>query len=116
MLSRWGRLVHRGRWWIVVLALAPLIPWFWLTPATHLDESVVPPGMESVAAVRLLDEELSPKPPSFGLILSHPTLAASEPAFREAADRALATLRRDARVKRVRTWETGDAKWVSKDG
>jgi RND superfamily putative drug exporter len=117
MLSRWGRVVHRGRWWVVVLALAPLTPWLWLTPASHLDESVVPPGMESVRAVRLLDDELSPKPPSFGLILSHPTLTTSEPAFREAADRAVAPLRRDARVKRVRTaWESGDRRWVSKDG
>ncbi|HEY7520435.1 MAG TPA: MMPL family transporter [Methylomirabilota bacterium] len=116
MLSRWGHVVHRVRWWVVVLALVPLTPWLWLTPASHLDESVVPPGMEAVRAVRLLDEELSPKPPTFGLILSHPTLSASEPAFREAAERALAPLRADARVKRVRTWETGDARWVSKDG
>jgi RND superfamily putative drug exporter len=116
MLSRWGHVVHRVRWWVVVLALVPLTPWLWLTPAGHLDESVVPPGMEAVRAVRLLDEELSPKPPTFGLILSHPTLSASEPAFREAAERALAPLRADARVKRVRTWETGDARWVSKDG
>jgi RND superfamily putative drug exporter len=117
MLSRWGRLVHRARWWVIVLALAPLTPWLWLTPASRLDESVVPPGMESVRAVRLLDEELSPKPPSFGLILSHPTLRASEPAFREAAERALAPLRNDARVKRVRTaWEPADPRWLSTDG
>ena len=117
MLSRWGRLVHRARWWVIVLALAPLTPWLWLTPASRLDESVVPPGMESVRAVRLLDEELSPKPPSFGLILSHPTLRASEPAFREAAERALAPLRNDARVKRVRTaWEAADPRWLSTDG
>jgi uncharacterized membrane protein YdfJ with MMPL/SSD domain len=116
MLSRWGRIVHRARWWLLLLALVPLAPWLWLTPASHLDESVVPPGMESVQAVRLLDEELSPKPPSFGLILSHPTLRASEPAFREAAERALAPLRADPRVKRVRTWETGDARWMSTDG
>ena len=116
MLSRWGRVVHRARWWFVALGLLPLTSWIWLTPATHLDESVVPPGMESVRAVRILDQELAPKPPSFGLILSHPTLRASDPGFREAAERAVAPLRRDARVKRLRTWETGDAKWVSKDG
>jgi uncharacterized membrane protein YdfJ with MMPL/SSD domain len=117
MLSRWGRVVHRTRWWLVVLALAPLMPWLWLTPASHLDESVVPPGIESVRAVRLLDEDLSPKPPSFGLILSHPTLSTSEPAFRAAAERAVAAVRLDPRVKRVRTgWESGDARWVSTDG
>ena len=117
MLSRWGRVVHRARWWVVVLALLPLTPWLWLRPATHLDESVVPPGMESVIAVELLDEELSPKPPSFGLILSHPTLTTSAPAFRDAAEQALAPLRGDARVKRVRTaWDAGDPRWVSTDG
>ena len=116
MLSGWGRVVHRARWWLLVLAVLPLAPWLWLRPAEHLDESVVPPGMESVQAVRLLDEELSPKPPTFGLIFSHPTLSASDPAFRDAADRALAPLRRDPRVKRLRTWETGDAKWVSRNG
>jgi len=116
MLSRWGHGVHRARWWVVLLALVPLTPWLWLTPASHLDESVVPPGMESVRAVALLDAELSPRPPSFGLIVSHPMLRASEPGFLEAAERALAPLRADARVKRIRTWQTGDARWVSKDG
>ena len=117
MLSRWGRIVHRLRWWIVALALLPLSPWLWVTPASHLDESVVPPGMESVRAVQVLDEELAPRPPSFGLIFSHPTLRMTDPAFRAAADRALEPLRHDARVKRVRTaWEMGDARWISIDG
>jgi putative drug exporter of the RND superfamily len=117
MLSRWGHVVHRVRWWIVVLALIPLTPWLWVRPATHLDESVVPPGMEAVRAVQLLDEEFAPKPPFFGLIFGHPSLRATETAFRDAAERALAPLRRDARVKRVRTaWETGDPRWVSLDG
>jgi RND superfamily putative drug exporter len=117
MLSRWGRVVHRARWLVVGLALLPLTPWLWLRPAASLDESVVPPGMESVVAVRLLDEEMSPKPPTFGLILSHPMLTTSEPAFRQAAEQALAPLRDDPRVKRVRTaWDAGDARWVSRDG
>jgi RND superfamily putative drug exporter len=117
MLSRWGRIVYRVRWWIVVLGLVPLTPWLWVTPATHLDESVVPPEMESVRAVQLLDEDLAPKPPSFGLILSHPALRATETGFRDAAERAVEPLRRDPRVKRVRTaWETRDPRWVSLDG
>jgi RND superfamily putative drug exporter len=117
VLRRWGHLVHRFRWWILVLAAVPLSPWLWVSPATHLDESVVPPGMESVRAVQILDEELAPKPPSFGLILGHPTLRTTDPAFREAADRALEPLRRDARVKRVRTaWDAGDPRSVSRDG
>src|SRR5688572_8894260 len=117
MLRRWGHVVHRFRWWILVLSVVPLSPWLWVSPATHLDESVVPPGMESVRAVQILDEELAPRPPSFGLILGHPTLPTTDPAFREAAERALEPLRRDARVKRVRTaWDTGDGRSVSIDG
>jgi RND superfamily putative drug exporter len=116
MLSRWGHIVHRFRWWILLLAAVPLTPWLWVSPASHLDESVVPPGMESVRAVQILDEELAPKPPSFGLIFSHPTLTAADPVVRDAAERALAPLRADARVKRVRTaWETGDPRWISSD-
>jgi uncharacterized membrane protein YdfJ with MMPL/SSD domain len=117
MLRRWGHVVHRFRWWILVLSVVPLSPWLWVSPATHLDESVVPPGMESVRAVQILDEELAPRSPSFGLILGHPTLPTTDPAFREAAERALEPLRRDARVKRVRTaWDTGDGRSVSIDG
>jgi RND superfamily putative drug exporter len=109
--------VHRVRWWIVALAVLPLTPWLWVSPASHLDESVVPPGMESVRAVRLLDEELAPRPPAFGLIFSHPTLDATEPAFRDAVDRALSPLRHDPRVSHVRVpWDAGDPRWVSRDG
>ncbi|HEV8472586.1 MAG TPA: MMPL family transporter [Methylomirabilota bacterium] len=103
MLGAWGHAVHRLRWWLVSLALLPLAPWLWVTNGGRLDESVVPPEMESVRAVRLLDEELAPRPPSFGLIFTSATLRASDPAFREAMLRALAPLRADRRVTRIRT-------------
>jgi RND superfamily putative drug exporter len=118
MLRRWGRAVHRYRWLVVALAMLPLTPWLWVSPATHLDESVVPPGMESVRAMRLVDEELAPRAPFFGLVFTHPSLGARDPAFRDAVERALTPLRGDSRVKRVRgPWDEGaDGRGVSADG
>src|SRR5438094_1592740 len=66
MLASWGRVVHRLRWWLVALSLLPLALWLAVVPGERLDESVVPPEMESVRAVRILDEELAPRPPPFG--------------------------------------------------
>ena len=57
MLASWGRVVHRLRWWLVALSLLPLGLWLGVTPGERLDESVVPPDMESERAVRIVDEE-----------------------------------------------------------
>jgi putative drug exporter of the RND superfamily len=118
MLAAWGRVVPRLRWWLVALSLLPLTLWLAVTPE-RLDESVVPPDMESVRAVRLLDAELAPRPPSFGLIFSSATLSANDPRFIEAVQRAAAPLRKDRRVPRIRTpWDgpVPDARAISKDG
>src|SRR5690349_5204688 len=105
MLAAWGRVVPRLRWWLVALSLLPLLLWLGVTPE-RLDESVVPPDMESVRAVRLLDAEVAPRPPSFGLIFSSATQSASDPAFIAAVQRAVAPLRHDRRVTRIRTpWD-----------
>src|SRR5882724_7359317 len=103
MLASWGRVVHRLRWWLVVLSLLPLALWLGVSPGERLDESVVPPEMESVRAVRILDEELAPRPPSFGLIFSSATLRATDPRFVAEVRRALVPLRADRRVTRIRT-------------
>src|SRR2546422_555180 len=101
MLAAWGHAIHRLRWWLVALSLLPLTLWLAVTPGERLDESVVPPDMESVRAVRLLDEELAPRPPSFGLIFSSPTLRATDPRFVAEVRRALAPLRNDRRAEVV---------------
>src|SRR5918911_537070 len=76
MLAAWGRAVHRLRWWLVAVSLLPLALWLGVPSGERLDESVVPPDMEAERAVRLLDTELAPRPPSFGLIFSSATLRA----------------------------------------
>lgn len=118
MLAAWGRVVPRLRWWLVALSLLPLTLWLAVTPE-RLDESVVPPDMESVRAVRLLDAELAPRPPSVGVIFSSRSLSANDPRFVDAVKRAIAPLRNDRRVTRIRTpWDgaTPDARAISEDG
>src|SRR5437879_2307180 len=119
MFASWGRVVHRLRWWLVVLSLLPLALWLGVSPGERLDESVVPPEMESVRAVRILDEELAPRPPSFGLIFSSATLRATDPRFVAEVRRALAPLRGDPHVARIRTpWDgpAPDPRSISADG
>ena len=118
MLAAWGRAVHRLRWWLVAVSLLPLTLWLGVPSGERLDESVVPPDMEAVRAVRLLDAELAPRSPSFGLIFSSATLRADDPRFVDAVQRALAPLRRDPRVARIRTpWDAPvpDARGTSTD-
>src|SRR2546422_10900787 len=119
MLAAWGHAIHRLRWWLVALSLLPLTLWLAVTPGERLDESVVPPDMESVRAWRLLAEELAPRPPPFGLIFSSPTLRATDPRFVAEVRRALAPLRNDRRVARIRTpWDgpAPDPRSISADG
>ena len=97
MFASWGRAVDRLRWWLVALSLLPLTLWLGVPSGERLDESVVPPDMEAVRAVRLLDAELAPRPPSFGLIFSHAGWRATDPAFLNAVTRALEPLRPNLR-------------------
>ena len=69
----------------------------------RLDPPDIPSDTESGRARRLLEKELPGQPPSFSLIFSSDTRQALDPAFREEVERALAPLRRDPRVARVRT-------------
>ena len=78
-----------------------------------------PPETEAVRAVELIDRELPGRPPTIGFVLSHPTLAVTDPAFRQAVERALAPLRSDKRIARIRTaWDSQppDPIRLSRDG
>jgi RND superfamily putative drug exporter len=103
-LARWGRLVYRARWTILALSVLPLCASLWVIHVGgRLDPPDIPSDTESGRARRLLEKELPGQPPSFSLIFSSDTQQALEPAFREEVERALAPLRRDPRVTRVRT-------------
>jgi RND superfamily putative drug exporter len=120
MLAAWGRVAHRYRWAVLFLSLVPLAPAAWLLRAeTALEPTVRPPSIEAVRAVDLMDRELPGQPPTIGFILSHPTQRVDDPAFRAAVERALAPLRDDKRVARIRTaWDRvpPEAARISRDG
>src|SRR5262245_62381972 len=104
LLARWGRLVHRARWLVLALSALPLCASLWVI---HVGGGLHPPDIpgdtESGRARRLLEKELPGQPPSFGLIFSNETRHAADPAFRAEVEQALAPLRQDPRVARVRT-------------
>jgi RND superfamily putative drug exporter len=99
---------YRFRWPLLLLSFVPLLPAaFLLSSGSDLELEVKPPATEAVRAVELMDRELPGRPPTIGLVFSHATLGATDPAFREAVERALAPLRADKRVARIRTaWDT----------
>jgi uncharacterized membrane protein YdfJ with MMPL/SSD domain len=124
-LARWGRFVHRARWHVLtVSALSLLASLGIIVAGGSLDPPDVPAETESGRARRLIERELPGQPPSFSLIFGSPSLSSSDPAFRAEVERAVAPLRRDSRVARVRTiydetggsGPSGSGPLVSRDG
>ena len=103
-----------------MLSFVPLVPAAWLLLAgADLEMEVHPPVTDAVRAVELIDRELPGRPPTIGLVFSHPTQNATDPRFRAEVERALAPLKADKRVARIRTaWDTQppDATRLSRDG
>ncbi len=120
MLSSWGRLIYRFRCWVIVVSLISLIPSAWLAmKGGHLESEIVPVHSESARALELIKKQLPPSHPSFGLIFRSATLSVYDPAFKAELERAVEPLRRDPRVKSVRTVYHGgkiNARDVSRDG
>lgn len=116
-LARWGRLVHRARWQVLILSALSLVAAAWMMLAGgHLDPPDIRTETESGRALDLIGRELPAQPPSFSLIFSSPTLSARAPAFRAEVERALAPLSRDPRVARIRTAYDGLPGAISRDG
>jgi putative drug exporter of the RND superfamily len=116
-LARWGRLVHRARWKILILSALSLLPSAWMI---HMGGELDPPDIrtntESGRGRRLIETGLPAQPPSFTLIFSSSNLTATAPAFRAEVQRALAPLAGDPRVVRIRTAYDGLPGAVSRDG
>jgi RND superfamily putative drug exporter len=97
-----------------------MLPAAWLLlVGADLEKQITPPPSEAVRAVELMDRELPGRPPTIGFVMSHPSRPVTDGAFREAVEQALAPLRTDARVARVRTaWDRSppDPAWLSRDG
>jgi len=96
--------MHRARWLVLGLSALSLAASLWVIyVGGRLDPPDIPADTESGRARSLLEKELPGQPPSFSLIFSSATRQALDPAFRDEVERALAPLRRDPRVARVRT-------------
>src|SRR3990170_3856532 len=119
VLGRWGRQVHRLRWWLFglsVLSLAPAV--IVLAQGARFEAGTVLATTQSGRAADLMARQLPGQPVSFDLILSSPTLRATDRAFREEVALALAPLKADARVARIRTAydvEPPDPAYLSRD-
>ena len=120
LLGKWGRLVHRRRWWLVALSALSLAPAAGvLARGAALEAGTMLATTESGRAAALVSKELPGQPVSFDLIFGSRTLRATDPAFRTEVGRALAPLRADARIGRVRTpydTEPPDTEMISRDG
>ena len=104
LLANWGRFVYRARWIVLALSALVLCASVWITHlGARLDPPDIPADSESGRARRLLEKELPDQPPSFSLIFSSDKWQARDAAFRDEVERALAPLRSDPRVARVRT-------------
>jgi RND superfamily putative drug exporter len=120
LLGTWAYHVCRLRWWLVgasllSLALAGAV----LTRGAVLEAGTTLRTTESGRAATLIARELPAQPVTFDLILSSSTLGAGDPAFRAALESALAPLRADARVARIRTAYDAvppDPAFLSRDG
>jgi RND superfamily putative drug exporter len=120
MLGTWGRWVYRLRWWLLGasdLSLAPAL--VILVQGAQLEAGTMLATTESGRAATLMARQLPGQPVSFELILSSPTLRATDRAFREEVERVLAPLKADSRVARVRTAyavNPPDPAFLSRDG
>ena len=116
-LARWGRLIHRARWQILILSALSLFPAGWMIhTGGELDPPDIRADTESGRGLRLIERELPAQPPFFTLIFSSPEISATAPGFRSEVQRALAPLARDPRVARIRTGYDGLPGAISRDG
>jgi RND superfamily putative drug exporter len=104
VFDAWGRFVYRNRLPVLLVSLLTLLPAAgFILRGGEFDNNPIPHSTESGRAAGLIERELPKKPPAFNLIFSHAALRAEDPAFRAEVERALAPLRGDARVARVKT-------------
>jgi putative drug exporter of the RND superfamily len=119
-LSRWGRSVYRLRWWLFGLSILSLLPAAIIVArGARLETETVLATTQSGRAADLMAQQLPGQPVSFDLIFGSPTLRATAPAFRDEVARALARLKADPRVARIRTAydvEPPDPAYLSRDG
>ncbi len=123
LLGKWGRLVHRRRWWLVALSVLSIAPAASiLARGAALDAGTTISTTESGRAAALVSRDLPGQPVSFDLVFGSATLGTNKTDFRAEVGKALERLRADARIGRIRTpydvdppdplLISGDGRWV----
>ncbi len=119
VLGSWGRRVYRLRWWLLALSVLSLVPAIWVVvQGARLETGTVLATTQSGRAADLMARQLPGQPVSFDVIFSSSSLSVSDRAFRDEVARALAPLKADARVARIRTAydvEPPDPAYLSRD-
>jgi putative drug exporter of the RND superfamily len=119
-LEAWGRWVYRLRGWLLALSFLSLAPAFVVVAqGARAAPAPILATTESGRAAGLMARQLPDRPISFDLILSHPSLQATDPGFKTEVKRALQPLRDDPRVARIRTaydLDPPDRALISRDG
>ncbi|HUO62907.1 MAG TPA: MMPL family transporter [Terriglobales bacterium] len=120
LLEAWGRRVYRLRGWLFALSFLSLAPAFVVVAqGPRAAPAPVLATTESGRAADLMARQLPDRPIAFDLVLSHPSLRATDPAFKTEVKRALQSLRDDPRVARIRTaydLDPPDSTLISRDG
>lgn len=103
MFSAWGHIVYRFRWIVLVISAVLLASSGYIaSQGGKLESGGFIETAESGRATKLLSEQL-PSATSFTAIFTSDTLTASDPAFKNAVNDALAPLRSDPRVVSIVT-------------
>src|SRR6266542_349516 len=105
MFAAWGHFVYRFRWPVLILSGLLLVLSVGVSAAGgNLQSGGVIKTSESGRAGKMIQDEL-PRAggSSFSLVFSSETLTVTDGAFRDAVERALASIRSDPRVEQVLT-------------
>ncbi|HYL72428.1 MAG TPA: MMPL family transporter, partial [Candidatus Dormibacteraeota bacterium] len=103
-MRRWGLLIHRHRWVVLLLSVTLFVISIAGSLTGGQPKNASNYNVESVKAARLESQQLpSTVGSSFGLLFTSSSLTWSDPRFETAAENALAALRRDSRVTTLKT-------------
>ncbi len=120
MLKRCGKFLYNARWGTLLVCLLMLIGTgiFSLGAFSQLKTGgYSDPTSESSLAKQLLDTKLGGSTPDVILILHSSTLHVNDPAFAQAAEQLLSSLKQHARVTSVISYySTPSQRFISRDG
>jgi putative drug exporter of the RND superfamily len=104
-METWGRFVFRHRWWVLLASVAAAVAGVGLIFAGGNLTNANTFDFESAHALTLMTDQL-PSPTEIRFVLSSSTLVDTDPAFRQAAEQAMAPARNVPHVVSIITpWQ-----------